>query len=487
MVLNFRLIIRITAIVSVIISLAMIPALLVCLLYGEYSTAAAFVYSILPVFVIGTLTALKSRSTFPVIRIRDGLLIVALSWIISSLCGALPFFISGALPNPADAFFESASGFTTTGATVIPDVEILPKGILFWRSFTHWLGGMGILIFAIALLPSLGIGGFRIAEAESSGPTLDKLSPKISDTAKILYSLYIGMTIAETILLTAGGMNLFDALIHTFGSVGTGGFSNYNNSIAHFDSLYIEIIICIFMILASTNFNLYFFVIRGNLKKCLRDGELRAFLLIITGLTVIMTAVLYCFNTCDTVLEGIRLAFFQTVSIITTTVFATDDFNLWPATCMIVLLLLMFVGGCSGSTSGSVKVIRILISIKLIYRGIYKRLHPTAVVPVKLGGRNISSDKVSSVTSFIFLYTTVYLIAALVVSSDKVDLLTAASAAATCLGNVGPGFDQIGPMSDLSLFSDPVTVFLSFLMITGRLELFAVLLLLTPVFWNPDR
>lgn len=484
--LNYKLIIKVTAAVTVILSLAMLPASIVSLIYSEQSIAAAFLYSSVPILVTGSSIAFIFRKTSSVIRIREGFLLVTLCWIISSFCGALPFLISG-VAGTADALFESTSGFTTTGSTIFPDVEALPKGILFWRSLTHWLGGIGILVFAAALLPSLGIGDFRIAEAESPGPSLDKLSPKTSEYAKFIYIMYFGMTLAETILLLLAGMNLFDALIHTFGSVGTGGFSNYNAGIAHFNSIYIELIICLFMIMAAINFSLYFNAFRGNRKSFFRDCELRAFFSVILCSTLIMAGVLYCYNNNDSIAESIRLSFFQTVSIITTTGYATGDFNLWPATCKIILLLLMFAGGCYGSTSGSVKTIRIVVYFKLILRGIYKRLHPTAVIPVKLRGKNISSDIVSNIASFIFLYLIIFLISAAVIAFDNVDLITAASAAAACLGNVGPGFEQIGPMSDFSLFSGPIKIFLSFLMITGRLELFAVLLLFTPAFWNPDR
>lgn len=487
MLLNYRLILKVTAMVVVILALAMIPALLVCILYGEKSTAVAFLISIIPMLAIGFFLAFISKPSSSVIRVRDGLLIVSLCWIVGAICGALPFAISGAIPNLADAFFESASGFTTTGASILTDIEILPKGILFWRSFTHWLGGMGILIFAIALLPSLGIGGIRIAEAEAPGPTLDKLTPKMSDSAKILYTIYISMTVVETILLLLGGMNLFDALIHTFGSMGTGGFSNYNISIAHFDSLYIELVISFFMMMAGANFTLYYMALRGDWKGFFGDGELRAYLTIIAGASLIMAIILFGFGACDTIWKGLRLAYFQTVSIITTTGFSSTDFNLWPSTCTLIIFLLMFVGGCAGSTSGAMKNIRIVVLFKLIRRGVYKRLHPLAVVPIKVGGKSVSSSTVSNIASFIFLYICIFLFGTLIVSLESVDLITAATSAAACLGNVGPGLELVGPMSNFSLYSDPTTVFLAFIMITGRLELFTILLLLMPTFWNPDR
>ncbi len=485
--LNVRLIIRILATVVLLLSLSMIPALCVSLLYGETDTVRAFLMTIVPVATLSSLTAFFINPASSDLRTRDGILIVALCWILGSGVGAIPFLISEAIPNFADAFFESASGFTTTGSSILADIEVLPKGILFWRSFTHWLGGMGILVLAIALLPAIGVGAFHIAEAETPGPSIDKLTPKMTDSTRILYVIYIGMTALETILLCLGGMDLFDALVHTFGSVGTGGFSSYNDSIGHFDSLYIEMVISVFTLLAGINFNLYYLLFLRNWKGFFRDGELRAYLSIICGATLFIAAVLTVFDIAGGVGEALRLAFFQTVTIITTTGFSTTDFSLWPSAGVMVIFLLFFIGGCSSSTAGSVKVIRIVVFLKLIRRGIYKRLHPTAVVPVKLGGDNLSSQVVSGIAGFLFLYLTLFLLGTLVLTLDAFDLITAASSAATCLGNVGPGFGDVGPLSNFSGYSDGSTWLLSMLMITGRLELFTILLLFFPGFWNPDR
>ena len=485
--LNIRLIIRIISIVTLLLSLAMLPALCTSLLYGESNTVKAFSICIVPILLFSALLAFVSNPTSTILRIRDGFLIVALCWVLGSVVGALPYIVSGVIPNFADAFFESASGFTTTGSTILHDIEILPKGILFWRSFTHWLGGMGILIFAIALLPALGINALHIAAAETTGPSMDKLSPKMTDSTRILYVIYIGMTVMETILLLLGGMDLFDALVHTFGSVGTGGFSSYNDSIGHFDSLYIEMVISVFTLLAGVNFSLYYLLFLGNWKGFFRDGELRVYLYIICGATLLITAVLTIFGIARGIGDAFRLAFFQAVSIITTTGYCTTDFSLWPSAGTMVLFLLMFVGGCSSSTAGSVKVIRIAVFIKLIRRGIYKRLHPTAVVPVKLGDRSLSSQVVSKIASFLLLYLSLFLFGTLLLSLDSFDLITTASSVAACLGNVGPGLGDVGPLSNFSGYSDGATVFLSLLMITGRLELFTILFLFLPGFWNPDR
>lgn len=485
--LNYRIIIHIAGVVIVILGIAMIPSLLVSHLYKEREAFMAFLVTIVPLIVLGSALFFYCRPVSNVIKRRDGMLIVGTSWLLATILGALPYLISGEIPNLADAFFESASGFTTTGASILTDVEIMSKGILFWRSFTHWLGGMGILVFTIALLPSLGIGGVKIAELEAPGPTFDKMTSKVSDSAKILYLFYVGMTVMQTILLLFGGLNLFDALLYTFGSVGTGGFSSYNTSIAHYQSLYVEVVIIVFMMLAGTNFNLYYLLLRKKWSSLFKDRELRAYYLIFFAATLLIALSLFLQHTAGSIGQALRLAAFQASSIMTTTGYATADFNLWPTTAKLVLFILMFIGGSSGSTSGSIKVIRIVIFFKLIRRGIYKRLHPTAVVPIKLGDQNISSDVVSEIVSFFFLYLGIFILGAMVVSLENVDPITALSASVTCLGNVGPGFELVGPMSNFSLFSDATTAFLGFLMISGRLELFTVVLLFMPTFWNPDR
>lgn len=485
--LNYRLILRIAGIVAMILGISMVPPIIVSLIYNETGAALSFTATALPVFAAGLLLFLYSRPLSNIVRIRDGMMIVGISWIIATVLGALPYAISGSIPNFADAIFECASGFSTTGATVLADIEGLPKSILFWRSFTHWLGGMGILIFAIALLPSLGIGGLRIAKSEYPGPTFDKLTPKTSDSAKILYTLYIGMTAAETILLSLGGMNIYDALSHSLSTVATGGFSGYNDSIAHFGSLYIELVIALFMIMAGINFTLYYMVFSGKWKDFFKDEELRGYFFIIGAATVLIFGVLWFSHPQASLWMGLRHSFFQVASAITTTGFTIADYDLWPSAAKFILFALMLIGGCSASTSGAVKVVRVVVLFKLIKRGFHRRLHPNAVIPIKLGGRNVSSDTISGIVSFLFLYMTLFLAGTFIVSLENVDLITAAGSVAACLGNAGPGFGLVGPASNYSLYSDWTTVFLAVYMIAGRLELFTILLLLTPSFWNPDR
>ena len=487
MVLNYRLITKITASIMILIGFSMAPSALVAFLYGEKAVAWAFLKCIVPMILVGAVLTKKIRAFSQTLRIKDGFLIVALCWFVASLLGALPFVVTGAIPSYVDAFFETVSGFTTTGSSILTDIEVLPKGILFWRSFTHWLGGMGILVFFVALLPSLGIGGQSIIHAETTGPIKDKITAKISDSAKLLYLIYLGMTLLEVLLLTFGGMNLYDSLIHTFGTVGTGGLSNYNSSIGGFNSAYIDVVIAVFMTLAGVNFNLYYHMLKGKVKDFFSDYELRGYLLILGGSVLLIAWNLRSTDTFQSLPEALRYSFFQSSSIITTTGFSTANFDAWPTFSKAVLFLLMFVGGCSSSTGGGMKVIRVLILLKLIRRGMYRRLHPRAVVPVKLAGKALPSEVVSGVTSFAFLYIGLIFLGTLALSLENLDLVSTLTAILASIGNIGPGFQLVGPTMNYSIFSDPAKIFLSVYMIIGRLELFTIVLLVMPSFWNPDR
>lgn len=487
MVLNFHLIAKIASAILALIGFSMIPSMLVSVIYGETDTVAAFLKCIIPMILIGLLCMKRIRPLSTALKTRDGLLVVALSWFLASLLGGLPFILSGSIPSMVDAFFETVSGFTTTGSTIVQDVEILPKGILFWRSFTHWLGGMGILVFFIALLPSLGISGQNIINAETTGPIKDKLTPKISDSAKLLYTIYVGMTILEVVLLLLGGVNLFDALVHTFGSVGTGGLSSYNDSIGHFNSAYVDIVVGVFMMLSGINFNLYYHLLSGKPKEFFSDFELRGYVIILGGATLLIAANLFATGLYANVGDALRYSFFQSSSIITTTGYSTADFDLWPTFSKMVLFLLMFVGGCSSSTGGGIKVIRICLLFKLVRREMYHRLHPRAVLPLKLRGKALPSDVVSGVSSFVFLYLLLMLFGTLLLSLENFDILSTLTAVIASIGNIGPGFGLVGPTMNYSVFSDPGKILLSILMIIGRLELFTVVLLAAPTFWNPDK
>ncbi len=487
MVLNYRVIIKFSGIIMLLLACFMLPALLVSFLYKEPGVVRAFLYTIVPMFAASSLILFMVKVDYHQLRIRDGFIIVALCWTLGSVFGAVPFVISGSIPNFIDAFFETVSGFTTTGSSILTDVEVLPKGLLFWRSLTHWIGGMGILVFAVALLPMLGISGQRIAKAETTGPTFGKLTPKLAESAKILYMIYIGMTILQMTLLLLGGMDLFDSMIHTFGSVSTGGFSDKNISIMHYDNLYFEIVIGFFMLLAGINFTLYYYVLRGNWRDFFFDSELKLYLLIFGSAVLLIALNLWTGGHYATIGDSLRFSFFQSASVITTTGYASVDFDLWPSFSKMVLFVLMFIGGSSSSTAGGIKVVRILLLLKLLKRGLTVRLHPRAVISIKINAKPVSAETASAVACFVFLYFMIFFSGMLLLSLENVDLITTASAVASCLGNVGPGFNLVGPMLNYSLFSDASTLLLAILMLIGRLELFTILLLFTRQFWNPDR
>lgn len=478
---------KIVGLAFLVIGLTMLPSLIVAGIYKEIPALLAFLYTIMWTVGLGVPLMYLGQDFEEDLRIRDGFFVVTLVWLIAAIAGASPFILSGAIPNFIDAFFESCSGFSTTGCSILTDIESLPKSILFWRSFTHWIGGMGILIFAIALMPSLGISGQNVIVSEAPGPTLDKLTPKISDTAKMLYSIYFLFTVVETALLCFGGMSLYDALIHTFGSVGTGGFSNYGDSIAHFDSAYIQIVITIFMILCGTNFNLFYLSYKQHWNYFKHDSEFKLYIGIIVGSTVLIMLNLRFSGVYDNTGETLRHSIFQVSSVLTTTGYATADFNLWPTFSKMLLLMLMFVGGCASSTGGGIKVIRILVLLKLIRRGIATRLHPRAVVNIRMNETTIPSETITNTTNHAFLYLMMMFISTLLLSLNGFDVITNFTAVITCLGNIGPGFNLVGPMGGFSMFSGPAKLLCSFLMLAGRLELFTLMIILTPKFWRPNR
>jgi len=480
---NYKAVIRILGFISVIIGASMAFSLFVALIYGEMETAIAFLKSMIITLSAGGLTLFFVRTDSTVLKIRDGYLIAALCWFIASAFGALPYMLSGVITSYADAYFESVSGFTTTGATVVGDLSALPKAIQFWRSFSHWLGAMGILILAISLLPALGISGMRLARAEAPGPAIEKMSTRISDSARKLYTIYISLTLIEVVLLMLGGLNLFDALIHTFGSIGSGGISNYSDGISHFNSFYVEFIVIFFSVAASVNFVQYNHLLQRKWKEFFKDEELRVFLTILVGSFILIALNLWATGTYGPVLSA-RKAAFQATAFMTTSGYSIGDYTIWPSFSQTILFCLMLIGGCSASTAGSMKVLRVMILFKLIVRGMYKRLHPNAVVPVKIGSRIISAETVSMVSSFAILYFTIFVFSSLIVSLDNNDLLTTISAVAGSLSNTGLGMGLLGPDGNFAVFSVPTRLYLSVLMIAGRLELFAIILLLTPSFWK---
>lgn len=481
---NNRIIMKVMGAIMAMIGIAMLPSLLIALAYQETNLAYAFLQTMIPCLGIGLFLMMRSRPESSTLKIRDGYLIATCTWILASVIGALPYVLSGVMPNFIDAFFESVSGFTATGATVIDDLSAVPKSLLFWRAFCHWLGGMGILVLAISLLPALGIGGYKLASAEAPGPTMEKMSSKMADSAKILYLIYLFFTLLEIFLLYLGGMNLFDATLHTFSSISTSGLSSYSDGIAHFNSLYLELIIGLFSVLGSINFLLYYHLIWRRWREFFSDAELRAFLLILASAICIITLNLKLSGTISAWGQSLRYAIFQSASFISTSGCSITDYTLWPSFSQIILFCLMLIGGCSASTSGSLKVVRFLILLKLARRGLYRFLHPNAIVPIKLGGKTIPSDTVVKVNGFTIVFFVVFIVTALVISFDNHDLVTTLSASAAMISNTGAGLSLLGPGGTFSIFSLFSRLFLSFVMIAGRLEFFTFLLFFTPAFWK---
>lgn len=473
---NYGIVLKVLGKLLFLESALMMPSLLIALGLGEHDLRAFVVtvaFTATAGFVMGRIQVEKQK-----MKVREGLSIVTLGWVVFSVFGALPFVLSGSL-NFIDAFFEVVSGFTTTGATVVTDIEILPKGLLFWRSLTHWIGGMGILIFTVAFMPTLGSGTFHLFKAESPGPTADKIAPRMKDTAVILYTTYIVITLIEIILLKLGGMSLYESALHTFGTVGTGGFSTRNASIGAFNSTYIHLVIAFFMMFSGVNFSLYYKAFKGKWHEIFQNEELRLYLGIILMATLAITLNLR-FSVYDSTWTALRDSFFQVNSIITTTGYATANFDLWPDFSKSILFLLMFTGASAGSTGGGIKIIRILFLFKLIRREISKIYHPRAMIPIRIGGKALSGDINVSIASFFALYIVAFVGGTVLISLEGHGLVSAASAVAATIGNIGPGFDFVGPTQTYANFSDPSKLLLSFLMLIGRLELYTVIALIVP-------
>ena len=433
--------------------------------------------------VIGGLLFLLCRSSLE-LSVREGFAVVTFGWSVFALFGSLPFLLSGALASPLDALFETMSGFTTTGSTILTDIESLPPSLLFWRSLTHWIGGMGIIVLSLAILPMLGVGGMQLFKAEVPGPTADRLKPRIQDTAKLLWSVYLLLTLAETLLLMLAGMGFFDALCHSFATLATGGFSTRNASIAAFDSALIEAIVTLFMILAGINFALHFQLLRGRFRDFFRSEELRVYL----GIILCATLLVMIFNALQGVYgaptENLRYSLFQVSSILTTTGFGTTDFELWPVIAQYSLVLLMFIGGCAGSTGGGMKVARILLLCKHAQVQLFRLIHPRAVRLVKLGHRPVDREVMQAILGFFALFMLVFVGGSLLVAASGMDLVSAGAAVIACLANIGPGLGSVGPVDNFAHVPGLGKTVLIFCMLMGRLELFTVLVLFFPSFWR---
>ena len=459
----------------------MILPLIVSLIHGG-SDAKAILIAMVITDVAGSILALI-RPRRDVLRAREGFAVVALSWILVSFFGGLPFFFHGCIPSLMDCFFETVSGFTTTGATILTDVEALPKGLLFWRSFTHWAGGMGVLVLSLALIPKMGARSIHLMRAESPGPSTDKLVPRVSNNAKILYEIYVGLSALMVIALLLCGMNLFDALVHMFGAAGTGGFGTYATSIAHFDSAAVDIVVGVFMALFGVNFSIYYYMLHRNWKAALGNSELHWYAGILLAVSVVIAVnIMPLYG--NRFFTALRYSFFQASSIMTTTGYATADFDLWPQLSRVLLVVLMFIGASAGSTGGGIKVIRLQLLVKSMVRDIRRTVHPKSVNTVKLDGHTVDEGILSGVQGFFFAYFLILILATVIVSLDGFSFETNFTAVIATLSNIGPGLGMVGPTGNFAAYSDLSKIVLSLCMLIGRLEIFPVLMLVSPSAWR---
>ena len=480
---HWRFILKIMGVLIFFFGLTMVFPLIVGLYYHEQSVTA-LLESMGLTIISGLLLYLVFRKDkAEVINQREGMAIVAVGWTTIGLFGAIPFFLGDVYFTFTDAFFESVSGFTTTGASVLTNIEGLSKWLLFWRSFIQWLGGMGIIVLSVAILPFLGVGGMQLYKAEVPTPVPDKLKPRIRDTAMILWKVYALISLAQVILLLFGGMTLYDALCHTFTTMPTGGFSTKNASIAHYNSVYFDCVIIFFMVVAGINFSLHYQMLRGKPLAFWQDSECRFFL----GAVVILTLAV-SFNIFGTVYktigEAVRYGAFQVVSIVTTTGYATADYEKWPAMSQLILLLCMFLGASAGSTGGGMKCLRIMLSFKYCYRELFSLVHPHAVSHIKIGGKTVPDDVMRSVLGFLALYVGLFALNSVLLAGLGVDFMTAFTAVASAIGNVGPGFGTVGPAENYAQIPVLGKWLLTWCMLLGRLEIFTVIILVVPEFWR---
>ncbi len=486
---NFSAIATILAtLLGIVVSFMVLP-IAVAFYYHEFREAVIFAAVMVAAFTLSggvllwsrrRVNALYRRDLTP----RDGFIAVTLSWLLVSFVGSLPFWLGGSIPSFTNAFFETMSGFTTTGASVLADIEALPRSLLFWRSLTQWLGGMGIVVLTVAIIPLLGIGGLQLLEAEAPGPSVDRLTPRIGQTAKLLWGLYLLFTVIETILLVLGGLSFYDAVTHTFATLSTGGFSPKNASVGFYHSAYVEWVVTIFMLIGGTSFTMFYLLFRGRFASVWRSSELRAYLIIFFLTTALIAGNLFLDGAQTTFGGALRAAAFQVSSVMTTTGFASTDFARWPFFAQAVVFFLMFVGGCAGSTGGGIKVIRLVTLFKLAFNEIKYLIHPRGVFALTVDGRPIRKEFVYSVVGFFFIYIFFVLVTTLVVASAGFDLTTSMTTALATVGNIGPGLALVGPMANYAQFPSAVLWWLSFAMLVGRLEIYTVLVLFSREFWR---
>ena len=479
---NFKLIFSILGLLLTINGVAMLLAIPFSLYYGEnwkpivYASAIT-IFAGLPVWLILT------KGTTRELKRRDGYLVVTLGWVIMSFFGSLPYLISGAIPEVTNAFFETISGYTTTGASILTDIEAMPKGLLIWRSLTQWIGGMGIIVLAVAILPILGIGGMQLFVAEAPGITPDKLKPRIKDTAKRLWIIYVGLTGLEAILLMFGGMSFFDAINHSLTTMATGGFSTKNDSIAHFNTPYIQYVITFFMFLAGTSFTLTYFILKRKFQKVLSNEEFVTYAIFLIIATVLITGFVHSSSN-QSFETSIRETLFQVVSLVTTTGFVSENYTAWTPLITMVCFALLFIGGSAGSTAGGIKVVRHIILFKNSFLEMKRQLHPSAVVPVRLNHTAINQEITFNVLAFIIIYFLIFALGSIIMAWIGLDFESALGSVATTLGNVGPGIGSVGPVDNYAHVPVVGKWVLTLMMLLGRLELFTVLILFTPYFWR---
>ena len=494
--LNLKIIYRFLGITAILNGLFMFVAFPFSYFNDEEAAAGILIAGIITVF-IGFLLYLLNKPKSTNIHKKEGYLIVTLGWLTLSFTGMLPYLFSGAIPSIPDAFFETISGYSTTGSSILTDIESMPKGILFWRSVTHWIGGMGIIVLTIAILPLLGIGGMQLFMAEAPGPSADKLHPRITDTAKRLYLIYVSLTFAEFFLLKIAGMTWFDAINHAMATLSTGGFSTKNSSIAYYNNLpFVQYIIIFFMLIAGTNFVLIYFALKGKVRKVFQSEEFKYYLFGILGTSAIIAVLIIFYqdpnlqttiahpNVYGDTESAIRHALFMVTSVVTTTGFVSADFTTWSFFATAIFFALFFTGGSAGSTSGGVKVVRHIIMLKNSFLEFKKALHPNAIIPVRYDGKSVNQTIVFNILSFFIIYMLIFIMASVILTFLGLDFISALGAAASSLGNIGPGLGSVSPVDNFAHLSSTAKWFCSFLMLIGRLELFTVLILFTPFFWR---
>ena len=480
---RWRYILNIIGILTFFFGLTMVIPLLVGLYYHDQSVIP-LLKSIATTAIAGIcLYFIFKSEKAEVISQREGMAIVAIGWTAVGLFGALPFYFGNGFDSFADAVFESVSGFTTTGASVLTNIEAISKGLLFWRSFIQWLGGMGIIVLSVAILPFIGVGGMQLYKAEVPSPVPDKLKPRIRDTAMVLWKVYALISLAQTLLLMAGGMDLYDALCHTFTTMPTGGFSTKNASIAHYNSVYFDCVFIFFMLMAGINFSLHYQLLRGKPLAFWKDSECRFFLATVLLLTVVVSLDVYS-SVYETLGAALRYGAFQVVSIITTTGYATADYERWPAMSQLILLLCMFFGASAGSTGGGMKCLRIMLCFKYCYRELFSLIHPHAVTQIKISGKTVPDDVLRSVLGFLALYVGLFAVSSVVLAGMGVDFKTSFAAVAASIGNIGPGFGMVGPVGNYAQIPLLGKWLLIWCMLLGRLEIFTVIILVVPEFWR---